>query len=52
MNELDALIAALQEQTQAINKLVQTNAALIQALADVEEVEAQPVRYMDGSPVE
>lgn len=50
------LIVALQEQTQAINALAQSNRELVAVIADLlaEDVEqdpdAQPSTYMDGSP--
>jgi hypothetical protein len=51
---LTRLIAALAAQTEAINRLADSNMALVQAMAETEEADdpsAPPVSYMDGSPV-
>lgn len=47
------LIEALQEQTRAVQALASSNQALVQAMAEMEGVEdedAQPTTYLDGSP--
>ena len=50
---MDELIAALKEQTQAINALVESNSQLMMALADImldgEEEQVQ-THYLDGTP--
>lgn len=51
MSGLDELIAALHAQTEAIDRLVSATAALMEALADAEDTEPEPARYMDGTPV-
>ena len=64
MNEqqVNALIAALneqtaaqREQTEAINRLAESNMALcdviIQSLAGEEDVQAEPKTYLSGEPV-
>jgi uncharacterized coiled-coil protein SlyX len=43
------LLKALAEQTAAINKLVESNRLLIQAMAETEEDEEEPSQYLDGS---
>lgn len=49
---LTRLTSALEQQTAAINSLVQSNALLIQAMVDAEGMDDAPsVSYMDGSPV-
>lgn len=52
-DSLTLLIAALREQTAAINRLASSNEALVQAMAEGEEQDpdAEPRVYMDGSPV-
>jgi hypothetical protein len=48
---LDALIAALHQQTQAINRLASSNEALIRAMAEADPDEDDlPEAYLDGSP--
>jgi hypothetical protein len=47
---LDALIAALHQQTQAINRLADSNQALIRAMAEADPDEEDPDTYLDGSP--
>jgi prefoldin subunit 5 len=52
MNAFESLVESLQHQTKAINAMVQSNAMLLQALAetamDGEELPANT--YLDGSP--
>lgn len=52
-DSLTLLIAALHEQTAAINRLASSNEALVQAMAegDDQDPDAEPRVYMDGSPV-
>lgn len=52
-DSLTLLIAALHEQTAAINRLASSNEALVQAMAESEDgdPDAEPRTYMDGSPV-
>lgn len=48
------LIAAMQAQTQAINRLAQSNEALVQAMIDSEGMpsdEGQSTAYLSGAPV-
>lgn len=47
-----ALIAALLQQTQAINRLAASNEALVRAMAeaDGEDPEHEPTTYLDGTP--
>jgi len=47
---LDALIAALHQQTQAINRLASSNEALIRAMAEADPDEDDHDTYLDGSP--
>ena len=51
--ELGRLIQAVQEQTKAIQSLADSNALLVQAMAeaDIEEDDGVPIRYLDGSQV-
>lgn len=47
------LIEAIRQQTDAINRLVSSNAALIQAMAEAEgldEEDKAPDTYLDGAP--
>lgn len=46
------LMQAMQEQTDAINRLANSNAALIQAMAEAEglDEDQEPTTYLDGSP--
>lgn len=51
------LIAALQEQTQAINALAQSNRELVAVISDLlaegaeQDPDTEPTHYMDGSPM-
>ncbi|WP_372966720.1 hypothetical protein [Marinobacter sp.] len=51
--QFNQLIAALQQQTDAINRLADSNAALIMAMADAEGLdseETKPEQYLDTPP--
>jgi len=53
-DSLERLIAALEQQTAAINKLAESNMALVSIVVDGDAAEApavDEVRYMDGSVV-
>lgn len=57
MNEEQAaeLIEAIRQQTDAINRLASSNAALVQAMAEAEgldEDERGPDTYLDGSTLD
>lgn len=57
MNEqkLDELIQAIRQQTAAIQQLVESNAALIQAMAEAEGMDEEdrgPTTYLDGSTLD
>lgn len=45
------MLEAIREQTAAINRLVELQATLIAVLADEQDPDAEPTRYMDGSLV-
>ncbi|MGP9834222.1 hypothetical protein [Marinobacter sp. NSM] len=48
------LMLAMREQTDAINRMADTQAALVQAMAEAEgldDEEQEPATYLDGSPV-
>ena len=55
MSEQEALLAeileAIKAQTAAINRMVELQTMLIQALAEDQDIEEEPITYMDGSPV-
>lgn len=52
VDSLTLLIAALHEQTSAINRLACSNEALVQAMAEADGMDDAPsTSYMDGSPV-
>lgn len=54
MDQIGDLVAAINEQTNAINALVQSNRELMDYLVGDEaqqDEEQQPAVYMDGSPV-
>lgn len=53
--DMAELIQAMREQTEAINRLAQSNAALVQAMAEAEgmdEEEREPTTYLDGSTLD
>ena len=55
MNEQQTaeLIEAIRQQTDAINRLANSNAALIQAMAEAEGLDEEgqePETYLDGTP--
>lgn len=52
MNAFEGLVTSLQAQTQAINAMVQSNAMLLQALAEtaLDGEELPSNTYLDGSP--
>ena len=53
--QMEELIAALRQQTDAINRLANTNAALIEAMAEAEGLEneeLEPSTYLDGEPID
>ncbi len=57
MNEqqLAELIEAIRQQTDAINRLASSNAALVQAMAESEvmdEEDREPTTYLDGSTLD
>jgi hypothetical protein len=47
--QLAQLISSQQELIQSINILANSNMALVQAMAEGEEGEPEPVGYLDGS---
>lgn len=55
-SDLRQLVAAMQEQTQAINALAASNRELVAVIADLlaeegeQDSDAEPSTYMDGSP--
>lgn len=54
MNEqqLAELIEAIRQQTDAINRLANSNAALVQAMAEadgMDDEDREPTTYLDGS---
>lgn len=52
-DSLTLLIAALHEQTAAINRLAASNEMLVQAMAEGGDMgdDLPPTQYLDGSPV-
>lgn len=53
--QMAELITALRQQTDAINRLANTNAALIEAMAEAEGLdddEREPSTYLDGEPID
>jgi len=46
---LARLIESQQQLTESINRLANSNMALVQAMAEGEEGEPEPVSYLDGS---
>lgn len=49
------LIKAIRQQTDAINRLANSNAALVQAMAEAEvmdDEEREPTTYLDGSTLD
>ena len=57
MNEQQTaeLIEAIRQQTDAINRLASSNAALVQAMAEAEgmdDEEREPTTYLDGSTLD
>lgn len=49
------LIEAIRQQTDAINRLAASNAALVQAIAEAEgmdDEEREPTTYLDGSTLD
>jgi hypothetical protein len=53
VDSLTLLIAALHEQTAAINRLAASNEMLVQAMAEGGDMgdDLPPTQYLDGSPV-
>ena len=51
--QFSQLMQAIGQQTEAINRLADNNAALIQALADEQpdDEDREPNTYLDGRPV-
>ncbi|NWN92284.1 hypothetical protein HLV39_12360 [Marinobacter adhaerens] len=52
-DQVSELIEAIRQQTEAITRLADSNAALVAAMADADEVdsdEREPDRYLDGTP--
>ncbi len=50
--DISALVAALKAQTDAINRLVDINAVLIQTLAEQDGADdGAPSTFLDGTPV-
>lgn len=51
---VDRLVEAMREQTRALDDYTASNAALIQILLapDPDDADAEPARYLDGSPME
>jgi hypothetical protein len=52
--QLAELIEAIRQQTDAINRLASSNAALVQAMAEAEgldDEDQEPATYLDGSPL-
>lgn len=52
--QFSQLMQAMREQTEAINRMADTQAALVQAMAEAEgldDEEQEPATYLDGSPV-
>lgn len=54
-DQVAELIQAMREQTEAINRLAQSNAALIEAMAEAEVMDEEgqePTTYLDGSTLD
>lgn len=52
--QFSQLMQAMREQTEAINRMADTQAALVQAMAEAEgldDADQEPATYLDGSPV-
>jgi len=49
LSALARLIESQQQLTESINRLANSNMALVQAMAEGEEGEPEPVGYLDGS---
>lgn len=52
-SDIAPLVKAIHEQTKAINALAESNMALVEMMADVDQVddeEREPATYMDGTP--
>ncbi|EDM47768.1 hypothetical protein [Marinobacter algicola] len=52
-HQVTELIEAIRQQTDAINRLASSNAALVQAMAEAEgldEEDQAPDTYLDGAP--
>ena len=50
--QFSQLMQAMREQTDAINRMADTQAALVQAMAEAEglDEDQEPTTYLDGSP--
>ena len=48
---MDELIKTLKAQTEAMDRLAESIALLVQAMAEGEGEEMEPTTYLDGSPV-
>lgn len=51
MEALQALVDALHKQTAAIDRLVEINHLLLAAMAESDDEESLPAKYLDGTPV-
>ena len=52
-SDIAPLVQAIHEQTMAINALAESNMALVEMMAEVDQVddeEREPATYMDGTP--
>jgi hypothetical protein len=48
---MDELIEAIKAQTEAINRLAESNLVLVDMIAEsFADAEREPITYMDGSP--
>ena len=53
--QLAELIEAIRQQTDAINRLAKSNAALVEAMAEAEgmdDEDREPTTYLDGSTLD
>lgn len=53
--QFSQLMQAMREQTEAINRMADTQAALVQAMAEAEgldDEEQEPATYLDGSTLD
>ena len=50
--QMPELLKALREQTEAINRLANSNEMLVQAMANMDEDIAERTQYLDGTPTD